>query len=45
MLLELSGHRREERGCGQREQGKVLRGLLGHREDLTLNETRTLLGL
>ena len=43
-MPEMSGHRREGRGCGQREQGKVLRGLVGHREDFTLNETRILLG-
>ena len=30
-MPELSGHRREGRGCGQREQGKVLRGLVGQR--------------
>lgn len=45
VLPVLSGHGREGRGCGQRGQGKVLRGLVGHREDFTLtNETRALLG-
>lgn len=36
----------QERGQGMWAEGagKVLRGLVGHREDFTLHETRTLLG-
>lgn len=44
VLPELSGHRRERAGdVGRGSRGRS-EGLVGHREDFTLHETRTLLG-